>query len=199
MRAQKRRITATTITEQMLRLACERGFEAVTIDEVAEAAEVSRRTFFNYFASKEDALFGNPMVELSPQLLDRFIDRGPTGELFADALTLVSEQNLFTSIGAGCLEDLHQVLTHEPKLLLAFKQRLHARHDELAGWIATREGLASDDPKVKAAVALLNVIMGLTMERTATTAGITAEDRAQELFTTLALMRGLLNSTPEKD
>ena len=54
LRDRKRANTHARIQAEGLRLFLERGFEATTLDEVAEAAEVSRRTLLNYFGSKEE-------------------------------------------------------------------------------------------------------------------------------------------------
>lgn len=56
LRARKRRETMERITEAGIRLFLDRGYEATTIDDIAAAAGISRRTFFHYFKSKDDIL-----------------------------------------------------------------------------------------------------------------------------------------------
>ncbi len=59
MRERKKLQTRQHIADTAMRLFSERGFDAVTVDEVARAAEVSKKTVFNYFPTKEDLVFGN--------------------------------------------------------------------------------------------------------------------------------------------
>ena len=57
LRARKRQQTRERLTRAAMTLFLERGFEATTLDDIAAAADVSRRSFFHYFASKEDVVF----------------------------------------------------------------------------------------------------------------------------------------------
>jgi AcrR family transcriptional regulator len=56
LRARKRRETMERITQAGIRLFLDRGYEATTLDEIAAAAAISRRTYFHYFKSKDDIL-----------------------------------------------------------------------------------------------------------------------------------------------
>ena len=81
--AAHRRATWRGIQAAAIRLVAERGFTAVTVEDVAAAAGTSRRTFFNYFPTKVAALF-DPDPELAGRLRD-LVERAPrTDDAWAD-------------------------------------------------------------------------------------------------------------------
>src|SRR4249919_1255514 len=57
LRARKRQETSERLTRAAIALFLERGFEATTLDDIASAADISRRSFFHYFDSKEEVVF----------------------------------------------------------------------------------------------------------------------------------------------
>jgi len=57
LRERKRQQTRERLTRAAMALFLARGFEATTLDDIAAAADISRRSFFHYFASKEDVVF----------------------------------------------------------------------------------------------------------------------------------------------
>ena len=59
LRERKKRATRAAIHDAAMGLFAERGFAGTTMDQIAEAADVSRATVFTYFATKEDIVFGD--------------------------------------------------------------------------------------------------------------------------------------------
>src|SRR3712207_6505794 len=81
LRERKKRATRAALHHAGLRLFAEQGFAGTTIDQIAEAADVSRATVFAYFPTKEDLVFGDgPLAvqALSEALRD---DPAPGGAL----------------------------------------------------------------------------------------------------------------------
>ena len=83
LRDRKKRATRQAIAEAARRLFRERGFAAVTVAEVAKAADVSPQTVFNYYPTKED-LFFSGMQAFEAQLVGAVRQRAP-GESALDA------------------------------------------------------------------------------------------------------------------
>ncbi|GAB3891203.1 hypothetical protein GCM10027612_36670 [Microbispora bryophytorum subsp. camponoti] len=74
LRERKKRQTRRRIAEVAVRLFVERGFDDVTMAEVAQAAEVSVNTVYNYFQAKEDLVL--PPEEASPRRLADIVGSG---------------------------------------------------------------------------------------------------------------------------
>src|SRR6185503_14202083 len=76
LRERKKLATRRSLRRAALDLVAERGFAHVTIEDIAEAADVSPRTFFNYFPSKEAALFGSDPAK-GIELRERIVRDSP--------------------------------------------------------------------------------------------------------------------------
>ncbi|MFE5793522.1 TetR family transcriptional regulator [Streptomyces sp. NPDC056503] len=136
----KRQLVATELTETALQLFAHKGFEAVTVDEVATAVGVSKRTFFRYFASKEDVVvqfLAGMGAEMRAELAAR-----PAGERTSAALLHAVSVPL-----AACGDHAERTLPvvrlilRTPALLARFLEHEAGWREELAGELAVRLGL----------------------------------------------------------
>lgn len=78
----KKRQTRNALIDAALRLVAERGIDGVTVEDISNAADVSPRTFFNYFSSKEEALTWH-----DPQIDQRVLQRLGASPADMDTLT----------------------------------------------------------------------------------------------------------------
>ncbi len=77
LRERKRRLTLDRIAEAGLKLFAENGYEATTLDAIAAASGISRRTFFYYLKSKEDVLLAHESGNFPQALRPTFLKQSP--------------------------------------------------------------------------------------------------------------------------
>ncbi|MGA5068796.1 TetR family transcriptional regulator [Streptomyces exfoliatus] len=135
----KRQLVATELTDAALQLLALKGFDAVTVDEIATTAGVSKRTFFRYFASKEDVVvqFLSGMgADMRAGLAAR-----PAGERPSEAL-LHSVSVPLTTCGEHAERALPVVrlILRTPALLARFLEHQAEWREELTEELAARLG-----------------------------------------------------------
>jgi AcrR family transcriptional regulator len=186
LRELKKQRTRELIAETARRLFAERGFDAVSVAEIARVAEVSEKTVFNYFATKED-LFYSRLEAFEEELLTAIRKRPPGESVLAAFQTFVLRQRGILALkddeATTQLLTVTRVITESPALL-ARERQVFARYTEsLAALIAEEVGSAPDDVEPRAAAnALLGVHRALIdFVRGRTLAGARAPQIAREL------------------
>ncbi|WP_254405642.1 TetR family transcriptional regulator [Streptomyces sp. AC627_RSS907] len=168
LRERKKQRTRDTLLRSALELFAERGYEETTVDDIAEAADVSQRTFFRYFASKEEAAFF--VARLAELRFVEAVRRRPPGEAPLDALRQALVES-WSTIGETIEQliplELHmrfyRVIESTPALLAAHLRRATELEEEIARVVADREGLdVNADPRPRVVVAVFGAVMRVT-------------------------------------
>lgn len=165
LRERKRAATRAAITAVARSLTAERGLNGYTVEEVCERTGISRRTFFNYFPAKDDAIIGHVDDDFPADVVRRFIEGGagsPAGEISPTLLTDLVRLSLDLSEQMNASEaetrQLIAVIQKEPQLMLRFIGASEQREAEFARMLAARENVPPDHPVVRMAVLLLGSI-----------------------------------------
>ena len=201
LRERKKQRTRELIAETARRLFSERGFEGVTIAEVARAAEVSEQTVFNYFPTKEDLVYWR-LESFEDELLATIRERHPRESVLqAFGRFVLQRRGLLAERDPQArqrLAELTRTISESPALLARERQIFDRYTASLAALIAEETGAGGDDiePWV-AANALMGVhraLVDLTRRRIvagASSARIVREVRDQGEGALQALERGL--------
>lgn len=152
----KRQLVSDELTEAALQLLASKGFDAVTVDEIVSAAGVSKRTFFRYFASKEDVVV-QFLTDMGADVARELAAR-PAGERPSAALRKALSGPL-----AACADHsdralrVVQLILRTPALHARFLERQGRWREDLATELARRPDLAPDldlYPEMAAGMAL---------------------------------------------
>jgi AcrR family transcriptional regulator len=168
LRERKKRRTRDTLLRTALELFTTQGYERTTVDEIAEAAEVSQRTFFRYFPGKEEAAFAvqalaeehflaalrsRPPHEAPMEALRRAVLEG--WDTLREAVESVVPVELYLR--------MYRLIESTPVLLAAHLRRSAEIEERLACLLAEREGVdVATDPRPRLAVAVFGGVMRVT-------------------------------------
>ncbi|MGV9850857.1 TetR/AcrR family transcriptional regulator [Streptomyces sp. NPDC003442] len=160
LRELKKRQTRQMISDTATRLFMERGFEAVTIAEIATAAQVAKMTVTNYFPRKEDLALD--YHETITTALARTVADRPTGESALTALrrAYLAAVERHDPVAGFSSPEFARMLTDSPTLTARLRE-LHDQREEALAEVLTAETTATpddptpDDLTPRAAAALL--------------------------------------------
>jgi len=161
LRERKKLRTRQLLSETARRLFSERGFEHVSVADVARAAEVSPATVFNYFASKEDLVYAG-LEAFEAQLLAAVRERA-TGETALDAFArfVLQPRGLLATDDEAAAEELARIvrmIAASPALLAREQQILDGYTQALARLLAGEAGAEEGDVQ---AYVVANALIGV--------------------------------------
>ena len=159
LRERKKERTRQLIADTSRRLFAERGFEAVTVAEIAREADVAEKTVFNYFPTKEDLVYSRRLEAFEEDLLAALREREPGKsalDAFADFMLEARGVLAFDSArdpeATEQLRTITRVITESPALLARERQVFARYAASLAALLAEETGAKPDDlrPRVAA-------------------------------------------------
>ncbi len=148
LRERKKARTREAIQEAALRLFRERGYSSTTVEQIAEAADVSERTFFRYFPSKAETVSYDP---IEPLVAESFV--GQPAELDPTAALRAAIREVYDTLPPErlAMERQRQLLVAQISGLQAITpSKIQALLTLFADAVARRTGRTPDDPAVRA-------------------------------------------------
>jgi AcrR family transcriptional regulator len=146
-----------------MRLTDEHGLDGFTMDELAEASGVSRRTLFNYFPGKLDAVLGE-WPALDEDDIDEFRAGGPAGDLLLDLRTLVLPLLGDSTTDREVLFMSRRALRGNSRLMSAIHERYEGISTDVIDHVVAREGSGFGKANAKVAVTILAALFDAALD-----------------------------------
>jgi len=187
LRERKKARTRASIREHALRLFRENGYQRTTVQDIAEAAEVSPSTFFRYFPTKEDVVLQDDMdVRMIEALEQQPPELGPVAAVRAAARQMFAS---YTGADMDVLRETTALTLTVPEIRARALDEFARTIGAVAEALAKRADRPADDLAVRtAAGAIIGVIMAITMPWEGWSEGGAFEDSFGQIDEALALL-----------
>lgn len=136
LREKKQELVRSALRDAALDLFLERGFEAVRVEEIAERAGVSRRTFFRYFASKDDLMAQG--VDEFREVVRRVAEGSPRNARPLELFRKIAAEVARISAAAPRSRDVVRIILVSPGARMAQMTRVAAVEDVLENAFLSR-------------------------------------------------------------
>jgi AcrR family transcriptional regulator len=164
LRERKKRRTRRALAEAALSLFAEKGYDQTTVADIAAAADVSTRTFFSYFRTKEDVLFADADERLD--LVHDALSQADPAASTIEVLGSLANQVFGSSAGIfGPNRDIRtQLALSHPELRAKGLERVLTAQRELARWLHNTRRPKLDQVLANAVSgALIGALVGATL------------------------------------
>jgi AcrR family transcriptional regulator len=193
LRDRKREETRRRLETAAVTLVLRDGIEHATVDSISAMADVSSRTFFNYFDTKEDAILGIRDAELTPEFLSLHLARHDGADVVDSTVALIVSILSPSIEGAALHEQRVEVLRRHPHLFGRHVAQMTRMIDELVTalvGVLQGDGSASDRAEAEVLLSLCGGAVRSAVKQWVAEGASSPTDSIQPRAT--ALVRSLL-------
>jgi AcrR family transcriptional regulator len=167
LRERKKMQTRDRLIAAALELCDQQGFEATTVDQISDAADISPRTFNRYFATKEDVVLAP--VEDMISAMAASLDAQPHTGNEIEALVNAQVEILGGRCPVGALdltrfETMNRIIQNAPSVNARSIELGDKKMRSITTKVAERMNVAPDDPRVRVIVSVFMSLMHISMD-----------------------------------
>ncbi|WFP17135.1 TetR/AcrR family transcriptional regulator [Citricoccus muralis] len=164
-REQQRQATLLALHEAAVAQVTEQGYEAATITSISDAAGVSRRTFFNYYATKDEAILGVLEPSVPPQVLEKFLEEIAVERALGPVVRLLMSVMSSSRVGGETRQDLMSLAGLAPSLSHTLKRYAVRAEDVISEVLVEHLAHQDGEPRTTPDVAHAMVMIAGTALR----------------------------------
>jgi TetR/AcrR family transcriptional regulator, regulator of mycofactocin system len=143
-RERKKLETRQALEQAALRLFAERGYEQTTVEDIAEAADVAVRTFFRYFSSKQDVLFGEVVTDRVTRLRSELAARPASEDPLRSIWVVMDLLDFNGPDEENAIMARMELMRRQPSFVTRYLEIMDEMRAVMVDFVAGRTGL---DPR----------------------------------------------------